>query len=129
MQQSTQIGRLKLIKIMIMAPLSYLSPHSHKNSVSSKSFSQVETGSAVANEICGENSGSHMYLEVKVQRKNIRNIIEKASEYHRNTLGETGTCRWKALRNISLKRHLNTMGKFWIAHVLGGRNIYFGVKK
>ena len=87
----------------------------HKYSVSSKSFPQVETGSAVANEICGENSGSHMYLEVqrktleislkrhlniieilwvtqvlgggKFKEKNIRNIIEKASEYHRNTLG------------------------------------------
>ena len=69
MQQSTQTGRLKLIKIMIMAPLSYLSPHSYKNLVSSKSFSQVETGSAVANEICGENSGSHMYLEVESSKK------------------------------------------------------------
>ena len=33
------------------------------------------------------------------------------------------------LLEISIKRHLNIVGKFWIAHVLGGRNIYFGVKK
>ena len=94
MQQSTQTGRLKLTNIMIMAPLSYLSPHSYKNSVSSKSFSQVETGSAVANEICGENSGSHMYLEVK-------KFKEKTLE-------------------ISLKRHLNIIERLWVRQVLVG---------
>ena len=94
MQQSTQTGRLKLIKIMIMATLSSLSPHSYKNSVSSKSFPQVETGSAVANEICGENSGSHMYLEVK-------KFKEKTLE-------------------ISSKKHLNFIEILWVRQVLVG---------
>ena len=66
----------------------------HKYLVSYKSFPQVETGSAVANEICGENSGSHMYLEVK-------KFKEKTLE-------------------ISLKRHLNIIEILWVAQVLGG---------
>ena len=56
-----------------------------------------------------------MYLEV--QRKNIRNIIKKAFEYHRNTLGRTCTWRWKIkrknIRNIIEKAseyHRNTLG-------------------
>ena len=68
---------------------------------------QVETGTAVANEICGENSGSHMYLEVKI------------CTWGENVYLEAKIHNW--VENMYLVVKICTFGK----NLLGGENMYF----
>ena len=92
MQQSTQTGRLELINIFTMAPLSYLPPHS----------------------LISIQFPPNVFHRLKLGPLSPTRFVGK-------TLGRICTWRFKEkILEISLKRHLNIIEILWVAHVHGG---------